>query len=107
MFLGISYNKWHGVIPAVVMLLALTLIPIWMGHSQATFLLVFFSASITLWMLQGVNESWQAISKDLIKNYKSLKNFQTNSKDDWKWFIMGWLAGSFLGFIGFTLVDKL
>jgi len=106
-FLGIKYNQWHGVIPFVCMFLALTVIPIFVGHSQSSFLLIMLSTSLVMWMLQGVNESWQAISKDLIKNYKSLKNFQTNSRDDWKWFIVGWIAGSFVGLIGFSLVDKL
>lgn len=107
MFLGISYNKWHGVIPLIIMFLSLTLIPLIVGHSQASFLSIWAGALIVLWMLQGVNESWQFLSKDLIKTYKSLKNAQANSKDDWKWFIMGCAAGTFLGFIGFTLVDKL
>jgi len=105
--LGINDDKWHGIIPAVVMFLALTLLPIWMGHTQTTFILTVGVGFFFLSWLQLVNENLQFISKNLIKNYGSLKNAQKNSKNDWKWFFVGFFAGIFLGFLGFTLVDKL
>jgi len=105
--LGINDDKWHGIIPAVIMFLALLLLPIWFGHTQGVFLTIVGLGVFSLSWLQLVNENLQFISKDLIKNYKSLKNAQANSKKDWKWFIVGFFAGTFLGFIGFSIVDKL
>lgn len=52
-----------------------------------------FLGIIVAWMLQGVNESLQAIGPKLLSKYGSYKAFIKNSRRDWKLFIYGNFVG--------------
>lgn len=57
-----------------------------------------FVTIIILVMFHGLNESFQAIKKDLTTTYGSLENFQKDSKKDWKQFFIGLPVGMLLTF---------
>jgi len=104
-FLGIEYNMWHGVIPAIVMPVVMVLSVIKFGASQLTFLLAIAALTVFLLMLQGVNESFQSLSKTIFEDYGSYESFQDNSRDDWMWFLIGWNFGTILSGLFFALID--
>ncbi len=107
-FLNLAYNKWHGVISAFIMVFSLVVIPLLSNLStQAGFLLSVAIAATVVLVLQGMNESFQANSKTVIQDYGSWENFQKNSKDDWKWTVIGMFAGLFIGTLIFILIEKL
>ena len=106
-FLGIKYNMWHGVIPAVLFPLVMGISVAMNGASQLTFVLTWAYSSVVLFMLQGVNEAWQLIRGDVEKEYGSWENAQANSKDDWKWFFIGYGTGLGLAAAIFIILDKM
>jgi len=105
-FLGIAYNKWHGIISALIMGVAVVLAGFVDEFSQLSLLVGILGGSLLAIALQGVNESIQALDKDVEKKYGSYKAFQDNSRDDWGWFIKGWIIGTISSVIVFVFFDK-
>ena len=105
-FLGIAYNKWHGIISALIMIAAVVSAGFIADFSRLSLLVAILGGTLLAVALQGVNESVQALDKDVEKKYGSCKVFQENSRDDWGWFIRGWILGTILSVILFVLFDK-
>jgi uncharacterized membrane protein len=103
--LGIPWDMWHGVIPAVVMPVVIGISVGIFGASQLTFLLTGLCLVVVLTLLQYVNELIQS-KGDVVKEYGSVENFEKNSKKDWGWFIIGSVIGGFLSFATFVIMDK-
>lgn len=55
--------------------------------------------------MQAGNESFQALSDDIVANYGSYENFQLNSRDDWRGRVLGAVAGTIIGGILFVLLN--
>jgi len=112
MFLGIEYNKWHCIL-AVIGVVGLFVIGfidvfmplrnVWEENGLSGFVLgaIYGVSVLFVLALQGTNESVQALDDELVQKYGSYENFQKNSRDDWKWFVLGVGIGSVL--IGFFL----
>jgi hypothetical protein len=108
-FLGISYNKWHGVLGFLIQVIGISTSGWWLHADllQVQFILAIAATTLFNSQLQLTNEWFQLTSKNLIKNYGSLKNAQANSKDDMKWWLLGILGGTFFSVIVLILIDKL
>ena len=91
--LGINDDYWHAIIAAFIYVAVGTIYFIWLGVNGLAFRLTFILAVPIIMFLQAMNESMEAISPNLIKNYKSLKNFQANSRKDWRMVIIGTVLG--------------
>jgi hypothetical protein len=108
-FLGIAYNKWHGIFGALIQIVGITTSFWWL---KTDLLQVQMYAAITIstfinLLLQSMNEAFQFLDENIVKNYGSLENAQANSRDDWKWWLLGLIGGSFLGVIIFVVIDKI
>ena len=109
MFWGISYNKWHGVLGALVSVVGIVSSLWWLKTEslQAHFILAIAIATVINILLQLGNEWLQLTSDKAPENYRTWKNARANSRDDMKWWMLGWLGGTFLGIVILTLIDKL
>jgi len=103
-FLGIDYDKWHGIIAFGLVLILMIIISLWLPFSkQESYLIAVIISSFFVFFLQALNESIQALDSDIEFKYGSWKNFQQNSRKDWAYTIKGWSLGLFFGtliFIG-------
>jgi hypothetical protein len=108
-FLGIAYNKWHGVLGALVSFAGIISSIWWLDVEslQAHFLLAVAISTVINMLLQLWNEWFQLTSEDAPGAYQTWKNARANSRDDMKWWILGWVGGTFVGVIVLTLIDKL
>ena len=95
MYLGISYDKWHGILAnltvGAVTIFSWYLLDI--KNPSLNLIVSVLLGTIIAHHLQSWNESKQAIDPKLVKKYGSLENFQNNSKKDWKYFWYGTLSG--------------
>lgn len=100
MILGISYDKWHAILALFVTVVVFIIVMSFFSESYpaATTLKAFILSALIVSYLQAMNEAIQAIDKNLIKKYKTWKNFQKNSRIDWKYTFIGWSIGTFVGF---------
>jgi len=105
-FLGIGYDLWHGIFGALIMVVSIVVCSILIGFTQAGMLLGVGVGVFVGLLLQSLNESMQAISSTLLKDYGSLKNFQANSRRDWKYWMLGTFVGALIGVLIFILIDK-
>jgi hypothetical protein len=107
-FLGISYNKWHGVLGALVSLVGIVSSIWWLkvDSLQAHFILAVAISTVINMLLQLWNEWLQLTSEKGPSNYGTWKNARKNSRDDMKWWILGWVGGTFAGVIVLTVIDK-
>ena len=108
-FLGISYNKWHGVLGAFVQISIIVTSFWWLKAEslQVHFISAVVFATVINMLLQLWNEWLQLTSNSAPDNYTTWKNARANSRDDMKWWILGWIGGTFLGVIVLTVIDKL
>ena len=110
MFLGIRYDHWHGILAALVFeviffsgfFIILSGLSLVVGPGFAL-LLINLSAIFMALLLQSLNESIQALDENIEKEYGSWKNFQINSRKDWKFFLMGIIAGQIISGL-FTII---
>lgn len=94
MFLGIRYNQWHGIIAFALTILVFFIMQSWaLAELLASLLICLF--------LQAMNESLQAIDRNLISKYGSLESFQDDSRADWRWMLGGWVIGAVIGSLFF------
>jgi len=107
-FLGISYNKWHGVLSAFIMVTGIVTSIWWLKTEslQAHFLIAVSLSSVVDMLLQLWNEWIQLVSNKAPEKYRTWKNARANSRDDMKWWILGWIGGTFVGVIALTVIDK-
>ena len=106
MFLGIPYNKWHGILAfaGIVVLFILFLFFLFpslakiAGFGGALLICFLFPLLIVDW-LQSRNEAYQAIDPKCEEKYGSYDNFVVNSQDDWHWYYRGGLIG-----VGFNMI---
>lgn len=103
MFLGITYNMWHGLIPMIVHPIVVLVWVLISGFSQSTFLVATYHSLLVLFALQAANEAKQAIDSKLLIKYSSLPAFQSNSREDWKFYF----AGQFLGLVWAMIIIKI
>ena len=73
---------------------------------QLHFILAAAISNVVAMLLQLWNEWIQLTSKNVIEEYGLFENAQINSKKDMKWYFIGSFAGTFLGVIGLTILDK-
>jgi len=95
MFLGIPYNKWHGIISFIVQVVMFVSLAFLfpeadqlMGPGLA-FLLFQIIAFLIAHHLQSWNEARQAIDPWLPEKYGDYERFQIDSRDDWRYFYLG------------------
>lgn len=103
MFLGINYDKWHGIIAALSMVLifAVLWLPSIKGTWEAGFCAILYWGAIPMSLmyqgfallishwLQCWNESWQARDPHLEAKYGTWQDFIANSRTDFRWFWRG------------------
>lgn len=108
-FLGIAYNLWHGIFGALIQVVAIATSYWWLKTDslQVQFIYAITWSTLINFSLQAGNEAFQFLDRNIVKNYGSLENAQANSKDDWKWWILGWFGGNLLGVAIFITIDKL
>jgi hypothetical protein len=107
MFLGISYDKWHGILAVIAVLIFFLLIyffiiPCFELSVFPGVLIAWLSAVAGTHYLQSATEIYQALDRDIEKKYGSYQNFQENSRKDYKWF---WLGISVSWIIPIIVVD--
>ncbi len=117
MFLNIDYDKWHGIIAAVGMVLIFSAmwIPAIFGRwvigagfieqwgkvwTAIGFMGVAFA--IAHWM-QCWNESRQARDPHLLDKYKSWEHFVDDSRNDFRWFWRGTVVSLVANMVIFLL----
>lgn len=83
-------NYWHGIIPFTILTVC---VAFWGNEFRIMAELV-----LCLAFLQFFNEWKQAVHERVIDYYGSWRNFQYNSKDDVKYYVIGTLAGIILGY---------
>ncbi len=105
-WLGVAYNKWHGIFSALVMVIAIGCSGFYLEFDslQVQFLLALLIGLVASFALQAGNESKQALSKTIVQDYGSYENFQKNSRDDWRWWVIGVVAGTIIGGILFAIL---
>ena len=101
--LGIPWNMWHGVFPAIAMPVVLGIAMAIFGVSQRILVFTMPPSILVLFLFQYVNEKIQS-KGDLVKDYGSYENWLKNTRDDWKWFWFGIVAGLLLDFILFSIL---
>jgi len=108
-WLGIKFNKWHGIFGALIQVVGISTSGWWISTEllQLQFILAIGVTTLFNSQLQLTNEWLQLTSKKAPDNYRTWKNARANSRDDMKWWILGWIGGNFLGIIILTLIDKL
>lgn len=108
-FLGISYNKWHGIFGALIQVAGIVSSIWWLKAEslQVHFIYAIAWTTAINMLLQLWNEWFQLTSNKAPVKYNTWKNARANSRDDMKWWILGWIGGTFLGVIILTLIDKL
>lgn len=81
----------HGIIAAFIVTVFFLLFFVFYDNlnNQLKYIASILLSTNFVVLLQGVNESFQAIDNKLIKKYGSLENFQKNSKRDWKYTLLG------------------
>lgn len=91
--LGINYDQSHGVLAFLVFLMMFSFVVVVMGGVEHHVVLTaYLLATLITILLQALNEAIQAIDPQLVKKYGSLKNFQINSRKDWRYFMLGLLV---------------
>ena len=105
---GIDNDKWHGIIAAVVVALVFVAVfPFLQGavSQPVAFLLSLAIGIVVAHHLQAWNEARQAISPTIPLEYGSFREFQRNSRNDWRWFwrgiLISWLIPLLLVWIFF------
>jgi hypothetical protein len=108
-WLGIKYNLWHGIFGALIQVVVIVSSYWWSTANslQAQMLSAIGLSTLFNFALQAGNEAFQLKSPNVIKNYGSWENAQANSRDDWKWWLLGTISGTFLGVIIFVFIDKI
>ncbi len=111
MFLGIEYNKWHGILAVIAVFLAFVFFDLIMGGilrtavgPAAAFLLLMALGILSALFLHNWNEAHQAIDPKLLDKYGSLARFQSDSRDDWKWFWRGILISWLLPIVYWRII---
>jgi len=94
--LGITYDQSHAVLAYLVFIVSYIISGLMFSSAE------YLIATLFTLSLQSTNEAIQAIDSNLIKKYKSLKNFQKNSRNDWFWFSWG-LGGAIVTIILFNI----
>lgn len=95
--MGLDKNNfshcWLAIIAVVVMfnVFAISLLPE-SSNNVLLFMALLVNAAIYALALQGTNEAIQFLG-DVENTYGSLRNAQNNSKEDWRWFIIGVFVG--------------
>jgi len=99
MFLGISYDKWHGILALLVigLIFAITLVLIHGIMSPGMeFLTAWLIGFFVAHHLQSWNEARQAIDPMIQFKYGSYEAFQANSLNDWRYFWYGVFLSMFV-----------
>jgi len=101
-FLGVDYDKWHFILAFLgsigAFLAFYWLIP-WDENPAVQVLLPMILAAGLIFAFQYWNESYQRWNWE--KNYPSLIAFETDSRQDWRYFWYGIFAGQFVnGLLG-------
>ena len=98
----INNDKAHGWLAALAVWLGFNFLWFVAGRHLAPvygppFALFFsYAGAVALaYMLQSANEAYQSIDKNVGKKYGGYRNFQKNSRADWRWFwkgvLLSWL----------------
>ena len=101
---GIRFNHWHGILAFVVIVLVSRASWEFMNPAliEANNALVgFFCWVIGLTValaLQGLNESLQMLSEKSINRHGGYEGFVADSKQDWRFFVLGALLGTIIAF---------
>lgn len=102
MILGIPYDYWHFVIPAVVLLVAVPVI-----FKQANKLQGLLWLALIISVLAGL-QFWNEFSQMADPSvYGGWQAFVHNSKVDTKYFVFGSFAGLFGGFLVYSLIERI
>jgi len=105
--LGINDDYWHAIIACTIYVAVGTIYFIWLGVNGLAYRLTLVVSIFIIMFLQAMNEAMEAISPKLIKNYGSLKNFQANSRKDWRMVIIGTVVGLVLVSIFVVIYTKI
>ena len=100
MFLGIEFDRWHQILAVVVILVVFLtgffgLFVPWLpaleryGLAGLALAVLYFGSVLIALTLQACNEARQAVDRDLLLKYGSFENFQADSRDDWRLFVLG------------------
>lgn len=103
-FLGISYNKWHGIL-AFIAVCGVSVLAFSLFNSQWPEALGF--TSVGAWIVGIIFADWlnvrnefiQMHAKDTVSIYGSYHDFIWDSKQDTKWFWRGVLISAFPFFL--------
>lgn len=102
MFLGIAYDFWHIIIPVVTLVV---LIPVFFLKVDKRFALMWFLVMILSLIALQFYYEWSQIPSYML--YGGITDFIANSKHDIKLFVIGMFAGSFAGFLVYSIIYRL
>ena len=106
-FLGINFDLWHGILAFLGFTIGIQLVFILGAEFNQMTMITWLGIGIVLVIfLQWLNEKIQRNepAKTIIKKYGSIKNFEKNSKRDWKYTIIGLLLAIFFNALALSMV---